>query len=159
MTSYVVATVMAILTFVALAGSISCVAIAVSVSKAVGVTSSIVLHASGVRNVSSTGYAGVAEFPSQSDVREWIYADPVTAIFLTVVLFLSACYVNSAMSGQMWRLHSCLRYIRVEAARHGTVIVAFIFIGFMLMRADAISDSEVVRFRSLLPAIKISPLS
>ena len=76
MTGYVVATVMAILTLVALAGSISCVAFAVSVSKAVGITSSMVLHASGVRNISTTGYLGETGLPSTSDVRGWICADP-----------------------------------------------------------------------------------
>ena len=158
MTGYVVATVMAILTLVALAGSISCVAVAISVSKAVGITSSMVLHASGMRNISSAGYDDGAGFPSKADVREWIYADPVTAMFVAVVMFLSACYINSAISGQMWRLRNCLRFIRVEAARHGMVIVAFIFIGFMLMRADAISDSEVVQFQKFVASHQDQPV-
>ena len=150
MTGYVVATVMAILTLVALASSISCVAVAASVSKAAGITSFMVLHASGMRNISSTGYVGEARFPSKSDVREWISPDPTTAVFLAVVMFLSACYINSTISGQLWRFQNCLRFIRVEAARHGMVIVAFIFIGFMRMRADAISDSEVVQFQKFV---------
>ena len=158
MTGYVVATVMAVLTLVALAGSISCVAIAVSVSKAVGITSSMVLHASGVRNISTTDYLVDTGFPSTSDVRGWICADPVTAMFCVVVMFISSCYINTALAGQFWRVQSGLRLIRTEATRHSMVIVAFIFIGFMLMRADAISDSEVVQFQKFVASHQDQPV-
>ena len=38
------------------------------------------------------------------------------------------------------------------------VIVAFIFIGFMLMRADAISDSEVVQFQKFVASHQDQPI-
>ena len=44
-----------------------------------------------------------------------------------------------------------------QASRHVCVIVAFIFIGFVLSRADAISDSEVVQFQKFVASHQNQP--
>ena len=158
MTGYVVTAVMLILTMVALAGSVSCVAIAVGMSKIVGHASYAVLHVGGLRNITADGSGGDVDLPRISDVRQWMHTDPVLFAFVTVITFFAACYINSMALGNFWRVRRVFRSVATHAARHVGVIVAFIFIGFVLSRADAISDSEVVQFQKFVASHQDQPV-
>jgi hypothetical protein len=158
MTGYVVAAVMSILVIVALAGSISCVAVAVSMSKAVVRTSAAVFHVGGVRNITSGDSGDDVSLPRLSDVRRWMHTDPALSFFVILISFITACYVHSAAIGNFWRVRNAFRAVATQASRHVCIIVAFIFIGFVLSRADAISDSEVVQFQKFVASHQDQPV-
>ena len=116
------------------------------------------MHVGGLRNITADGPGVEVDVPKISDVRQWMHTDPALFAFVTVITFFAACYINSAALGNLWRVRRVFRSVAEHAARHVGVIVAFIFIGFVLSRADAISDSEVVQFQKFVASHQDQPV-
>ena len=158
MTWCIVSSVMTILILVALAGSVSFVSVAFSLSRAVGMGSASILDMTSHRNITSDGIIGDVHMPGLADARTWFRTDPVVAGFTSLVAFVIACCLNSIVASQFGRMRNGMRALTAMATRHVVVIVAFIFIGCILARADAISDSEVVQFQRFVAGHQDQPI-
>ena len=102
-----------------------------------------VLDVASHRNITSDGIISDMRMPGLAEARTWFRTDPVVAGFTSLVAFIMACCLNSVVASQFGRMRNGMRALTAMATRHVVVIVAFIFIGCILARADAISDSEV----------------
>ena len=143
---------------VALAGSVSFVSLAFSLSKSVGIGSAYIIDIESHRNITSDGTFGDLHVPGITEARTWFRTDPVVAGFTTLVAFMVACCLNSIVASQFGKMRNGMRALTAMATRHVVVIVAFIFIGCILARADAISDTEVAHFQRFVAGHQDQPI-
>ena len=139
LTRSIVGVVLAILVTVAVAGSLSFLSMAFSMSRAVGMTTAGVTMLLGARNTTAVGELAAHDVPWLPAVRAWMMSEPLVTALLLVASFAFACYCNHNMGLQqngLRRARNTVRTVIALATRHVVVIIGFMFIGYVLARAE-----------------------
>ena len=154
MTRSIVGVVLGILLLVAAAGAVSFLTLAFSVSQAVGMTAATTSVMRAARNITASGeFDELRQLPGIPSLRQWAQDEPLVTAFVAVLAFLFACYCNHAMQIQRhgWRrARDGISALVALATRHVAVIVTFLFIGYVLVRTDTVSDSEIAQFQHMV---------